>query len=127
MLWSGPEAVAPAEWIQGPEERIPWLQAQDPLDCFAVLVGLARDLGFQASDILPRLLACTLHARLETDGLQLMALPQLSAQVTQASAHSFKKLRKHCTSLCFIFIPSKILHHNSKFALLGDENREKSL
>lgn len=115
-----------AEWIQGPEEDTP---CSKPRTHSTALLSWWPGQGpwLQASDIPPQAPCLQFHPpRLETDGLQLMALPQLSAQVTQASAHSFKKLRETLHHL-YIFIPSKILHHNSKFALLGDENREKSL
>lgn len=63
--------------------------------------GLAHDLGCKPPPPLPRPLSRSLaelpglHAPGPgTDGLQLVALLQLCAQVTQASAHSFNKLRE---------------------------------
>lgn len=63
--------------------------------------GLAHDLGRKPLLPLPRPLARSLAglpglraAGPGTDGLQLVALLQLRAQVTRASAHSFNRLRE---------------------------------
>lgn len=94
--------------------------------------GLAHDLGCKPLLSLPRPLSRSL-AELPglhtsgpgTDGLQLVALLQLCAQVTQASAHSSNKLRETTHHLIHFYpIKNHPSQHLSRLLGLGDEKGE---
>lgn len=123
--WARKRGRGPDERIQGPEGDTSGSGSRTHSAAFLSWWASLGDLGYRPLRSLPRPLLCPHPPSLGMDGLQLKALPQLSAQVTQASAHSFKKLEETLQNFIHFYLNKN--HSSHRSLLLWEIRTERNL